>query len=92
MNKKIQSKHTPGPWKQEYEGGSISQSSNIHKIIVYDEGKFDNEEGQANARLIAAAPELLEACKTVLKGTEYMTQDDFNLIKSAIARAEGRAS
>ncbi len=42
-------------------------------------------EEQANAKLIAAAPELLEACKLAL---EWMPKDVRSQIKRAIAKAE----
>lgn len=61
-------KHTPGPW----------HVGRINKCTIYDklsqrlansfEGvmatQFTDSQCEANARLIAAAPELLEACKT----------------------------
>ncbi len=67
------SKHTPGPWK-------VTGYEPHNKVIAsYGDGKqpvhFDVAlchlevaigTPQANARLIAAAPELLEACKAVL--------------------------
>ena len=49
----------------------------------------------AAARLIAAAPELLEACKSMLKtcgGSEYWngeTHESLLLIEAAIAKAKG---
>jgi hypothetical protein len=45
---------------------------------------------QANARLIAAAPELLEACKKFVNKQGVMTWDEYESAKAAIAKAEGR--
>jgi hypothetical protein len=45
---------------------------------------------EANARLIAAAPELLEACKQALRRTS-MSDGLREEIEAAIAKAEGRA-
>lgn len=66
-------KHTPGPWCP------FDNGNNTHNIISYGGGRTglvgvtfslpvspeDNEEAteEANARLIAAAPDLLAACK-----------------------------
>lgn len=40
--------------------------------------------------LIAAAPELLEACKNVLEFFGYDTQPDIDALEAAIAKAEGK--
>jgi hypothetical protein len=56
--------HTPGPWKYDNEEGCgfevISYSGTICQIESCDE--------EADARLIAAAPEMLEALKAVRQG------------------------
>lgn len=61
-------KHTPGPW-----GCNGSTNSEEYQIIAAEGGVgwqialvLPGEEISANARLIAAAPELLEACKRLL--------------------------
>lgn len=60
-------KHTPGPWRVAF-GNRLE----IHgpkdeigwpKSIVYNAGLCTDEEAQANARLIAAAPRLLQALR-----------------------------
>jgi len=55
------SKNTPGPWEHEGDG-----------VIVDAAGKqlamVSPHLREANARLIAAAPELLEACRAALYG------------------------
>lgn len=62
------SKYTAGPWKVE-EGGDIGESIGIttqdKETICYCEPFYNQEE--ANARLITAAPELLEACEYIRK-------------------------
>ena len=64
-------KHTPGPWvcQTQANGSSIR-----HPVILSDDGAVataqwcDNtQKTNANARLIAAAPELLEALNAVLR-------------------------
>jgi len=56
-------KHTPGPWELDEEGDTIRADgefvTRISKSRYHDDR--DDPEAQANARLIAAAPELLEA-------------------------------
>lgn len=58
------------------------------------------EEAEANAKLIAAAPELLEACRVALKAVRYFGRggdicgDEGNVTKileNAIAKAEANA-
>jgi hypothetical protein len=61
--------HTPGPWRQ----GGVKELSPTGKCreIVADDGRIGLVYGttdadcKANAQLIAAAPELLEACRLV---------------------------
>jgi len=63
-------KHTPGPWEASNANGvyanrlmpaSAMQREHYSKILIADEGAdaLSKEERTANARLIAAAPELL---------------------------------
>lgn len=56
----------------------------VHRMINF-------EESEANARLIAAAPDLLEACKNAIAYLqEYNCQRIKNCLRQAIAKAEGR--
>jgi len=98
-------KHTPAPWRYEQykdftdrEGGQIGISANTwgNLCIVYQHCCKDPQEGMANARLIAAAPDLLEACKRVKSIFDAMFGDcvddkegNLEFIKQAIAKAEG---
>lgn len=61
MNK--QSQHTPAPWTIESDTHLIrgADDSLVAKVTPFDRG-----EGKANARLIAAAPALLEALDALL--------------------------
>ncbi len=61
-------KHTPGPWK--HNRGPVSESiyapdGNGHLVAILYHGDADNQ--AANARLIAAAPDLLEALEELLQ-------------------------
>jgi hypothetical protein len=58
--------HTPGPWRIE-QGVYIMPPENSTQFSICKMGGIQREESRkANARLIAAAPELLEACKALL--------------------------
>lgn len=88
------SKHTPGPWKVAAIPGAVIAVDNttIAKVFYGERSVCD-----ANARLIAAAPELLEA----LKGLESRHEpgvfcdhaaapcDRCDAARVAIAKAEG---
>ena len=88
-------KHTPGPWhveKWEYpkETKLIIQNGNDATCEILDLWCMDDrtEERDANARLIASAPDLLAACKNALTDGDELRA--MNMIKAAIAKAEGR--
>ena len=53
----MKSKHTPGPWKAYDEFIYDDNSKTIAEVRTYQSGEMP---WQANARLMAAAPELLE--------------------------------
>ena len=86
--------HTPGPWKSE----QLRQHD--HKIQIWGEDGLIaetstlNSKSQANARLIASAPELLKLLQEVVSAPPegWSVQDGINLserCKDAIAKATG---
>ena len=83
-------KHTPAPWKVILSPTQIVTNdkviANINKVCS------DFGESQANARLIAAAPELLEALEAVLDGgyIDYGFQSVIDKVKNAIKQAKGK--
>lgn len=92
-------KRTPGPWSFGYTGmtgyGIYGGGQHIATSILY---KRDG--GEANARLIAAAPELLEALKNLRSsvgggpkfcGHDYSCICAWDASTAAIAKAEGRS-
>jgi len=92
-------KHTPGPWRLDEIGNVESEA--VHNIaVVFSAAGQVNWSGsdfdtlahcEANARLIAAAPELLEALKYArrfLKPSDH----DTAFVDAAIAKAEGGAA
>lgn len=56
-------KHTPGPWCVEGVGIGALVRARINGVIVAVRHRLSAQEHEANARLIAAAPELLEALR-----------------------------
>ncbi|MEN9885514.1 MAG: hypothetical protein RL758_92 [Pseudomonadota bacterium] len=64
--------HTPGPWyvSKEFDGTSIKAGmfhvTHTIKACGFHEPEVDKAVTQANARLIAAAPDLLEALKKMV--------------------------
>lgn len=67
------SNHTPGPWtrfpgerfKHDSSAG-VKDSSGNYIACALDQNRYDrDEEVEANARLIASAPELLAACEAL---------------------------
>lgn len=85
--------HTPGPWTTEGRYILYGEKNDWLATVERFHGEYEAE-SQANARLIAAAPELLEALKGILEiGKRNMENPKydgyFNTARAAIARAEG---
>lgn len=96
------SKHTPGPWiikenfvVAEFPGASATFVAKPLHVRI-DNGAGDVSKALANARLIAAAPELLEALKDLctLAGGYGASPDDLRRALSnaeaVVKKAEGR--
>ncbi len=97
-------KHTPGPWRAEIDN-RMDMRVESHRTVAHlpipyparDHSRDD--EMKANARLIAAAPDMLDALKDALMVLQSaaaadptwtqaaMARDD---VSAAIAKAEGR--
>jgi hypothetical protein len=83
--------HTRGPWR--YDGGEIIGDSRIVATMAWCSGM--GAEDKANAALVAAAPDMLEALTEVL--FEDSTKSEADRIKSrvkaraAIAKATGES-
>ncbi len=92
-------KHTPGPWRYEFETRTIRSIPTNYWLATIDswDGAVNNE---ANAHLIAAAPDLLEALKKVANCSRYPRNEseemEFALeclreiARAAISKIEGR--
>lgn len=89
--------HTPGPWAYYPDAVAVCVVRNHTVKVLADFGKCDLPETEANARLIAAAPELLEAISTMLGAAEADCLDDKSNVwrsamigaRAAIAKATG---
>lgn len=70
--------HTPGPWQVDGNvirgdaqgNGSVSVACILD--VAYPYGRWAGESAKANARLIAAAPDLLESLQEVLPMLEQL--------------------
>ena len=96
-------KHTPGPWKADMhhigDGWRVfvqhKAESDQHDAICDLETWQKDRETQANARLIAASPALLEACEMALRvllqtgnGEDYVDRT-INDLEAALSAAKG---
>lgn len=82
-------KHTPGPWmvrKLSYGCRVVGPENSGGARNLIAETTLEQE---PDARLIAAAPELLGACKAVLAQLHSLNKTNV-LVEEAIAKAEGR--
>jgi hypothetical protein len=77
--------HTPGPWRTVTDG--ISHWVEIDGTIVMVMN-YRNNQAQANARLIAAAPELLACLLDVLDADGNLYAMDFDRYRAAIAAVQ----
>ena len=103
-------RHTPGPWRIGDAGMTVygpKVDGEFPRMLAGSSESMPREERRANARLIAAAPELLEALKDALSQIGYLrgrlsdkerrfvaptTNKCEEAAIAAIARAEGGAS
>jgi hypothetical protein len=84
----MSAKHTPGPW----DSSTYEVEANDGTLICNMSGWKSPEASKANARLIAAAPELLEALKNIYDLLEDgHWQETKRRIFELIAKAEGQS-
>ena len=105
----MSAKHTPGPWNTDRQNWPFELTGRYHRVISEERfpaafipawsepgpGEVDGtEEAKANAHLISAAPDLLEALKTLV-GPIWSPQESADAVAkacAAIAKAEGAQS
>lgn len=98
--------HTPGPWFAENGGDKwqVWENEGIAHIADVSRGVEPDLTGEANARLIAAAPELLALCQEILPEVKCRCDEGFTSrglhepnslceyhepLRTVIARAKG---
>lgn len=88
---------TPGPWRVEenrHENNYQIESSSprLSATVAVVLGRLGSPAGLADSRLIAAAPDLLEAAKQVIAWPTVGQpgHEPFEALRGAIAKAEGR--
>jgi hypothetical protein len=91
MSTTKQTAHTPGPWETRGNGHNrtdiwqAEEAGNQQIGEVYTGGANKNNAGYANARLIAAAPELLEALEEAAKTLADLSEGAANQVSFAPA-------
>lgn len=95
------SAHTPGPWVAKFEEAYYVIGPDLGRVAMMMNlkgayglaGRRSGEESAANARLIAAAPELLEAIEGLLNALPSATAHPaIKSARNAIAKSKGGAA
>jgi hypothetical protein len=96
--------HTPGPWEfvpkitaSENHKGFFIRAEKVTRngkwaLAEVQPGDEDGNLGEANARLIAAAPDLLAALRRCKFDSLNMSLQDLEFCRAAIAKAAGAAA
>lgn len=103
------SKHTPGPWRiKKQKNGRDFEVIGADGFFIFetDVAMFDGEMEEANARLIAAAPDMLEALEAAARVMSHIRdaaiadplkyvpisayKEGYNKVRAAIRKARGK--
>jgi len=90
------SAHTPGPWRLDLDeklGDWQVIDTTGTRVVADRPSNYEANNGPANARLIAAAPDLLAACEALLNCTSTNAKpcgDCARLARAAIEKARGK--
>jgi len=91
-----EAKHTPGPWEAKNTGRHWNNEEIDNWIITYgkdDEQIVDHCYEEADARLIAAAPDLLAACESFVgaypMGINKDLDEAYRAARAAIHKVKG---
>lgn len=84
------SAHTPGPWRVGDYGHILAPDGQPIEVEGVALPMVSTPVSKANSRLIAAAPDLLEALKRVRETRAYVGAIAREMMDAAIAKAEGR--
>jgi hypothetical protein len=79
--------HTPGPWAATERGAIFSDAGHVGATFAKNWDRPSPTE-IANGRLIAAAPELYEALRAVVRVADRATVE-FDAARAALSKAEG---
>ena len=89
--------HTPGWWIAVEDMVRTAEKTTEHSKLVARASGDTDQQAEANARLIAASPELLDACESVLgfichnlPASAWQDQPWLQPARSAIAKARGQ--
>lgn len=97
-----ETKHTPGPWRVSHDGiwARSPWNAEVRIATILRHSPLNGIDSDANARLMAAAPEMLEVLKTtrgniVSLGSAGALPKPYHVwlavVDEAIAKAEGRS-
>jgi hypothetical protein len=85
-----QAQHTPGPWATNGPALIVTNDAWHHEIAIvknqnnnHSGSNVSPEESEANACLIAAAPELLEALELLMNSRWLSIDHDYNRTRAA---------
>ncbi len=89
------SAHTPGPWMAHGMNVSVAgirgtRPPLITVASIYPSNDDNAKQAEADARLIAAAPDLLMVCKAIA-AHDYASPEELDALNAAIDKAEGRS-
>jgi type VI protein secretion system component VasF len=89
--------HTPGPWSSDTDAYVVNNSDEVLADVFYVESHSPDLDPRlirkANARLIAAAPELLAALQALVAlPNKHRPEEMWEAARAAIAKATGGQS
>jgi hypothetical protein len=100
-----EAKHTPGPWEASGDEVIGAIDWTYHVASAWSNHQIEPDEAAANAKLIAAAPDLLAACEACIAADELANADGtlgddmvaaydaaIASAKASIAKAKGQSA
>lgn len=92
----MKTKHTPGPWSvsvYDKRGKAHPQNNNCYYSVATRDGEPIHipSKKEANAHLIAAAPELLEALNSIFLRCSFNHVTDWQELRKEIGELAGQA-
>jgi hypothetical protein len=85
-------KHTPGPWRIVTSWYDYMVEGPNGEEIIWQDGAYDTPTiSKADAYLMAAAPDLLEALRSITDAADEkrVTEKHYEIARAAIAKATG---